>query len=310
MSTKLLWLLLPLPLLLWAGTACASAGLYEWELNSSGVVNRVANLFISTAGEYVDPIKEAALRLFWQLLACALVLHGLKLVFAEGTVSSFAAVLIKISLISGFFLYLINHGHTIAASFIDSLSSLTTSSSVGPAEMLDMSFNIGHQLMEAASASSADIPAMLVLYLLVMYFYYLMFRVCCQYVILYLSAYIMSICGIFVLGFGAFYPAREIAVNYLRCVLALGLQMMSMILVCNVGFNILEDMAAEIVSLESTFTFSDAVVIMLTAMLIRGLSVTIPGLVGSLAGGSPLAEGRGSPGGVVLRMARTLTRSR
>lgn len=303
MSTKS-GLCLLLLLFLWAGTAAASDELYEWELSSSGVVNRVAGLFISTAGGYVDPIRNAALRLFWQLLACALVLHGLKLVFAEGSVGSFAAVLIKIALISGFFLYLINHGDTIAASFIDSLSSLTTSSSVGPAEMLDMSFNIGHQLMQAAGASSADIPSMLILYLLVLYFYYLMFRVCCQYVILYLSAYIMSICGIFVLGFGAFYPAREIAVNYLRSVLAVALQMMSLILVCNVGFNILEDMAAEIISLDHTFAFSDAVVIMLTSMLIRGLAVSIPALVGGLAGGGMVSGGGGSSGASVVRLAR------
>ncbi len=263
--------------LLWPETALASDG-----LPADGLLNRVADNFIQNVQNYSAPIAAAAERLFWMLLSCAIVVTGAKMIFKQGDPSSFAAVMVRLILTTGVFYFLLKNGARISASVIDSMIEVSGHYSVGPSELLDITFNTTKQLHMAISKSLAALPAALVMNLLIAVYSLIMFLVTIRYITLYISAYVFCTLGVFVLGFGAFGYTRVMAVSYLKTVLSLALQLMTMIIICNIGFQVLNDLSTAIAELDKPLTFQDAGVVLFTSLFLMVLCSSLPRLVGSL----------------------------
>lgn len=260
-------------------------------LTPDGVLNYVADAFIDHARSYSEPIKQAAERLFWGLLGISIVSAGIRMIFRQGDLSSFFAVFIKLIVLTGVFYFLLSNGTKIGSSIVDSLSSITNTRNIGPSEILDVTFNIGRDLNSAVSHSVSGIAASIVVHAMILIFNIVMFLVTIRYVVLYLTAYIFCICGVFVLGFGAFSYTREIAVNYLRIIFSLSLELMTMILVCNAGFAVLEDLGEAISALTRQITLQDTGVVLFTALFMHVISVSLPKIVGSLITHTPPTGG-------------------
>ncbi len=257
------------------------------ELTPDGVLNFVADSFIAGASRYANPIKDAAERLFWILLAISIVVSGIKLIFKQGDPASFFAVLVRLCLLTGAFHFLLANGTAIGTSIVKSLSSVTNDRAIGPSEILDCTFNTTRTLNKAVSSSIANLPSALVLQLMILFFTVTMFLVTIRYITLYLTAYIFCVCGVFVLGFGAFSNTRDIAVSYLRVIFSLSLELMTMILICNAGFGVLEDLAGKVAALKRHLNMQDAGVVLFTSLFIYALTARLPSIVGSLVASHP-----------------------
>lgn len=251
-------------------------------LSPDGLLNYSANLFLTSAQQYIYPIKSAAQRLFWLLLLIAVVLHGIKFVLNPKGISSFVAIFTQFVLIAGLFYFLLQNGSEIGASIVDSMISITNTSKVGPSEVLDITFNIGRALSEHKAGSLSNIPVSIMINAVILIFFIVMFLVTVRYITLYLCSYIFCIIGVFVLGFGALNSTRFIAVNYLRITFSLACELMTMILVCNIGFSILDRILESLNSLDATITLQDCCVVLFTAIFIHALSAGLPRIVGSL----------------------------
>ncbi len=256
-------------------------------LSPNGMLNYVTNAFISGAGVYAAPIKAAAERLFWLLLGIAVVTNGIRMATKQEEISSCFAIFVRLTLLTGMFYYLLSHGSEIGASIVDSLASITDTRNVGPSEMLDITFNTGRALNKAVSNGVSGIAASITVHAMILIFNIVMFLVTIRYITLYLTAYIFCICGVFVLGFGAFSYTRELAVNFLRTVFALALELMTMILVCNAGFGVLENLTYAVEQLDHVITLQDTGIVLFTALFIHALSVGLPSIVGSLLSSHP-----------------------
>lgn len=275
---------LTLIVLMLAVPVCQGA---DGALTPNGVLNYVADAFIAGAKSYSEPIKSAAERLFWLLLGISIVVSGIRLVLRQGDITAFFAIFVKLVILTGIFYFLLSNGSKIGSSIVDSLSSITNTRNIGPSELLDVTFNIGHGLNRAVSKSFSGMAASLVIQLMILIFNIVMFLVTIRYVVLYLTAYIFCICGVFVLGFGAFGYTREIAVNFLRIIFSLSLELMTMILVCNTGFTVLEEMGTAITKLTRSITLQDTGVVLFTALFMHVISATLPKIVGSLVMRTP-----------------------
>ncbi len=251
-------------------------------LSPDGLLNYSTNLFLSSAQQYIYPIKGAAQRLFWLLLLIAVVLHGIKLILNPKTISSFVAVFTQFVLIAGLFYFLLQNGAEIGASIVDSMISITNTNRIGPSEMLDITFNIGQSLSEHKASSLSSIPVSIMINAVILIFYIVMFLVTVRYITLYLCSYIFCIIGVFVLGFGALNVTRYIAVNYLRITFSLACELMTMILVCNIGFSILDRILQSLTTLDETISLQECCVVLFTAIFIHALSAGLPRIVGSL----------------------------
>ena len=264
--------------------SCANAA---QTLEPDGMLNYIAQQFISGASRYSEPIKQAAERLFWILLGISIVTSGIRMVLRSGDPASFFAVLVRLCLLTGTFYFLLKNGAQIGASIIDSLCSVTNNRSIGPSELLDCTFNTTRTLNKAIGSSVTNIPTALVLQLMILFFTVTMFLVTIRYITLYLSSYIFCVCGVFVLGFGAFSYTREIAVQYLRVIFSLALELMTMILICNAGFEVLETLSAKVMALDRHLNMQDAGVVLFTALFIYALCARLPAIVGSLVATHP-----------------------
>ena len=133
---RILSLCLLLTVLLLPGISSAQA------LNADNILSSLSEHFINEVRLTAEPIKQAATRLFFLLLPIAIVLQGLKLIFRSGNYMSFSLEMVKLTLITGIYLFLLNNGETIGISIVDSLCSIVSSEKQGPSELIDLIFNI------------------------------------------------------------------------------------------------------------------------------------------------------------------------
>lgn len=253
-----------------------------WQPVTEGALDFVTGTFLDTVNSYAEPIKRAATRLFWLLLSLSIVWIGCKRIFMPDNIQDLTAVFLRLVVVTGVFLFLLQNGAKIGGDIIDSLISLTDDRRIGPAEMFDLTANLFVRFTDLISNADLSILGSLMLSIPCWVFFYFMTKVIVRFTVLYLTAYSLCVCGIFVLGFGSFAATRNIAVNYLRGIIASALQLMTTILICNAGHAILIKLAEQYETMERTVQIQDCIAILFSGMFILGLVETLPEVVGAL----------------------------
>lgn len=275
------------------------------ELSPDGLLNSLTHEFIDNAKQNAIPIKNAASRLFWILVPIALVVSGIKNIFKDGNIQSFFFDVVMICILTGLFLFLLNNGTEIGESVIDSLTSIIDKKQYGPSELVDLTFNICGTFNKCISNNVFNLLTSITLRILLLGFMLVMFLVVIRFTCIFLCAHILCIAGVFVLGFGAFSYTRAIAVNFLKSVFAIALELMTMIIVVNAGCKILENIAIkaeEFVEKGKTIGSTECAVVLFTALFIYLISKTLPSMVGSLITNPSLFKDFSLPSGFRLRM--------
>ena len=250
-------------------------------LNGENLLNNLAHAFLNGANAYVEPLKTAASSLFWSLLGISLVITGINFAIKNDDIPSFLAVFVKLCINAGIFLFLLENGHDIGVSIIESLTGITDTQSLGPSELLDLSYNTFNLLTDSISNSKSSILLTCLMYIASYAYLVLNFLVVIDYTISYVSAYMLCILGVFCLGFGALEFTRNIAVSVLKQIIYFALRLMTMILICNSGFNVLKSMCNQLKEIES-LTITNFNTIMFTSIFIFILTKKLPHLIGSL----------------------------
>lgn len=254
-------------------------------LAAEGTVKTAYRLFTDEISKVTDGIHTAATRLFAMLCWIAIVLNGIKLIFKDGDLQAFVAVLVRFMLIIGVFYYLLQNGTAIAAQIINSLTELTGSQRVGPSELVERIFDVTERVLRSHRSTENMLSLnTLTLALTIIIFDFILFGVVASTLVLYFSAYVLCTAGVFVLGFGALSFTRQFAVNYLQLTIATALELMTMLLICNIGFNAMEQLEHYIVAQGMTSFSSQGVMLMMAVVLWAG-SRTIPYRIGSLVTG-------------------------
>ena len=252
------------------------------QLMQRGVIQTATDIFMQEANAVSTKIEQAATRLFWILCSIAIVLNGIRLILRDGDLQAFIAVLVRFVFIIGVFEFLLRNGGAIGATVVNSLTDLTAKNGSGPVELADAVIEVSFALLESIEESSGWFSVnKLIMGLFLILFDFILFSVVASCVVLFLSAYVLCVLGVFVLGFGALQYTRPIAVNYLKSILGVSLELMTMILICNAGVRGI-DLVRQMLEGGGKITFSVYVMLLLVAMLIWACSRTLPALVGSL----------------------------
>ena len=286
-----------------------AVGSQEASFLSHGVINTALDIFFSEINSVSAGITQAATRLFWILCSIAIVLNGIKLIFQDGDLQAFAAVLVRFMLIVGLFYFLLLNGGDIGRSLVNSLMSLTAHSGSGsPQNLADRIIDISVLLIEKVDPGESGLSIdRLIMGFFLVFFDFMMFGVVASVMVLYFAAYILCVLGVFVLGFGALSLTRPLAVNYLRSMLGISLELMAMILVCNIGIRGLERVE-EYLSGGGQISFGIYGMLIFVACFMWSCSSAIPALVGSLASGFTVSGSLGNVmGGFASRFLLPLT---
>lgn len=254
----------------------------------TGIVNGVLCKFQSSSRNWADDIVTAATWLFWTLATISFVwtfgLLGLK----KAELGEFAAELIQFVVVTGFFWWLLLNGPDYAYRIIAGVSQLAGKASgageaMNPSAVIDIGFRVFERV--AASTSFFDpfdsIVALIVGFVILVIIALIAFNMA----LLMISSWILGYAGIFILGFGGGRWTSDMAVNYYKTVLGIGIQLYTMILLISIGLDIITDLERTM----STMSLSDMAAMLVSAVFLLLLVNSVPGLLAS-----PISGGGGS----------------
>lgn len=269
------------------------------------ILNDVTKRYKDIAVGWAGTMKVAATFLFYSLGAISLAWTLGMLIIRRAEIGEVFGELIKFGVFFGFMNWLLRNVSQIGASIISSLKQLATNAggSTGTANASDI-VGTGYDLMakvgESLSMTSPiDSLAALLVGLLILIALCL---VAVNFVVTEISAYIVLYGGIFVLGFGGSRWTSDIAFNYYKSLISIGLQLMTMILLVGIGKEIITTYVSQMSSGDVKFT--ELIIVLISAIFLLMLISKVPPMIGGLITG---ATGNTNFGGAGMALAGMAT---
>ncbi len=264
------------------------------DLTSSGMLDSVVTEFATRAKSWETAVMSAAMFLFWTLGTISLVFTFGFMALRKADLGDFFAEFIRFSLFFGFFLWLLRNGPAFAQSIILSLKQIGEAASgiaaVTPSGIVDIGFLILNQAFKNTSAwepVDSFIGVVLSVGILL-----LLTVIAVNMLLLLASSWLLMYAGIFFLGFGGSRWTSDMAINYYKTVLGVGVQIMTMVLLIGIGNDLLSRFYARMNTGELNFEELGVMLVFCVALLM--LVQRVPPLVASIITGS----GVGNVGGI------------
>lgn len=265
-------------------------------LDSAGLLDNILDRYSTVASTWATTIENYATWLYWTLALISMVwTFGIMAMQGEGLSGALAEV-VRFFVTIGFFFYLLKNGPAISVSIQDSLRQLAAnasglSKSFSPSGMVDIGFDIVSQVIDQSSIwSPTDFVVGLILAGIILG---VLALIGVNMLLILITGWILSYCGIFLLGFGGARWTSDIAINYFRTVLGVSLQLFTMVLIVGIGRSFIDlyahDMAEGTIQMKSMF------VMFVASLVLLSLVNKIPPMIASIVGGASM-QGIGSFG--------------
>lgn len=202
---------------------------------------QITNQFSNAISGFGSQIEQYAERLFWSLAACSLVWTGATLALKKADITDFLAELVRFTVTTGFFYWLLRNGTDIAISIVTSLqqAGATVGGGDGTSRgntVLQLALNFANS---AANNVSLWDPKMAVMWTLIALASLLIgCYMIVTLIIAICSALMLIYAGVFVLGFGGSRWTSEMAISYYKAVIAAGLRLFTLNLLMNTAINL------------------------------------------------------------------------
>ncbi|HBA9354750.1 TPA: P-type conjugative transfer protein TrbL, partial [Escherichia coli] len=215
-----------------------SVNAYAGQLDSSGLLDTLLDKFQQVASTWTLVIGDYANWLFWGMVLISMVwTFGMLAMQGEGLTSALAEI-VRFFAVIGFFYYLLINGPAISQSIINSMrqlaaNALGTSTGISPSSIVDIAFVILTKVSSAASIWSPMISTIMITVAIIVLV--VMALIAINMLIMLVSAWVLCYAGVILLGFGGSKWTSDIAINYLRTVLSIGIQLFTMTLIIGIG---------------------------------------------------------------------------
>lgn len=230
------------------------------------------------------------------LVGINMVWQFIPLIFRRSSIAEFFGEMFRFLTFSGFFLWLLRNGPSIANDIIASMRTIGGEASGGkilyPSNIVEIGFDIFHKAVQNFSALSplntggCLIISGLVLLVLALVAINMLLQLC--------AAWIMAYAGIFFLGFGGSRWTSDMAINYFKTVLGVGTQLMTMTLIVGVGTGFLNEFYAK---MSTASNMEEIGILLVSALTLFMLTDKLPAMVaGIITGASVGSMGVGSFG--------------
>lgn len=278
-------------------------------IETGDILDDVHAVYATAATAWASAIKTHATRLFWTLALISMVWTFGMMALRSADVAEFFAEFIRFTIFTGFYWWLLDNGPAIAIAIIDSMRSIGGSASAGthafgyplpsPSSIVDIGFSIFAKVVEKSSVWSpfASIVGAVISLIILLALALMAVNI----LIVLISAWILAYAGILFLGFGGSRWTSDMAISYFRTVLAVGAQLMVMILLVGVGKTFIDTFYLR---MSSGLKLTELVAVMVVVVVMLALINKLPGLVAGLAtGGGAGALGSGYSAGSALAAA-------
>ncbi|MBP6354965.1 MAG: P-type conjugative transfer protein TrbL [Nitrosomonas sp.] len=212
-----------------------------------GVLDQVMNRFYEVVKNWQNVLQAAATKLFWTLALMSMVWMGAMLLLRRGEITDFFVEFTRFIIFTGFFFWLLTNavsGHNIAGTIISSMQQLggnaSASSGVSPSSIINVGMYTFLQTIEKTNIIAEPLDS-LVAYVLALGILIISTVIAVNMLLLLIASWVLLYAGIFLLGFGGARWTSDIALNYFKTVLAIGIQLLVMTLIVGIGGTILTE---------------------------------------------------------------------
>lgn len=251
--------------------------------SSSGIFNAVFTSLMTDLRTWSGVIQAAALRIFWALATISLVWMGGQLVMRKGDVGEFFGELIRYMLFIGFFYWLLLNGSQMATHIVDGLKQLggqAGGTGLDAALVAEKGMLIFMRSIKTLSwyPNSTWLGALISFAILI-----IMAVVTVNYILIQFTAYFMIYAGVIFLGFGGSRWTSDIAINYFKAALGVGVKLLAMTLLLAAGMKIVDKYYALLG--DGVITLADMAAFLLMTLLLWQIVAKVPEQLAGIAQG-------------------------
>lgn len=247
---------------------------------------------VAATANWEQRVVEAATSLFWLLAGIEVAIGAIWLAIQAPSLDAWFAELVRRIMFIGFFLFVLETGPDFAWSVVDSLFALGAGGGeASPSGVFNAGINVAGKLGENArfglwEDNILGFASMIAMAIVVICFS----LVAALFVSVLVETYVGLLAGMIMLGFGGSSFTKDFAVRYLIYAFSVGMKLMGLVMIAQIGSEILIGLANE-----ADFSGDEQI---MTALAIGGISVVIfmialhvPSIIQAMVQGVSIASG-------------------
>lgn len=269
------------------------------EVSSNNILDNVIDVFQAEAQTWVSEIKRHARYLFVSLATISMVWTFGQLLYHRSSFAELFGEIIRFLCFTGLFLWFLENAPTMSEDIIWGFRKMASQASgaqaLSPSGIIDVGFQIFEltkksvSLMDGAVGFGSYISALIILVLLALIAINMLLQIC--------STWLLAYAGIFFLGFGGCRWTSDMAINYLKTVLALGASLMTMLLLVGMGESVLleyfNNMSVVKASGDISRLCSELCVMLIVSLTLFMLVDKLPPMVAGIVTGASIGMSTG-----------------
>lgn len=266
--------------------------------SGSGILDQVVTNFLGKVRSWQVVLQSAASNLFWTLALISLVWMGAMLILRRGEITDFFVEFTRFIIFTGFYFWLLTNavsGHNIAGTILSSMQQLGGSAAnLPPGADHTTIVNVGILIWDQAISNLRILDPIdsIVGFFLSLLILIILSVVSINMLLLLIASWVLMYAGIFLLGFGGARWTTDIALNYFRTVLSIGVQLLVMILIVGIGSDLLTDFYNKMS--KNLLNYEELAVMLIFAIAFYVLITRLPSMVSSIV----TYSGNGAVGGI------------
>ena len=280
---------------------------------NQAVLDQVIQKFGSKVKSWQSTIQAAAERLFWTLVLISMVWTFGMMLLRRADIGEFFAEFTRFIIFTGFFYWLLTNavsGHNIAGTLIVSMEDLGKNAAGLPggashSSIIDTGILIWHQAMN--NMNILDPIDSLVGLVLSLGILIILAVIAVNMLLLLIASWVLLYAGIFLLGFGGARWTTDIAINYFKTVLGVGIQLFVMLLIIGIGSDLLTSFYSKMG--KNVLNYEELAVMLVFTIALWVLISKLPPLISGIVTGSSIGSTAGigsySAGGLVAAAGTT-----
>lgn len=273
-------------------------------IDNSGIMNTVLDRFQSAASGWGAVMVQYASWLFWEMALLSMVWTFGMMALRKADIQEFFAEALRFLSATGFFFWILVNAPSIAMSIIKSTQMIGAEaaglgSQLQPYDIVDMGFDILFRAFDQSTFWAPVDATCAILFSLATLLILTLIGV--QMLLLLVTSWILAYAGIFLLSFGGSRWTSDIAINYYKTVVGVGIQLMMMILLVGIGKTFLDEYYSK---LSDTISLKEMAVMLVVTVILYALINKIPTLLAGIVGSGSIQSGIGNFGaGAVMGAA-------
>lgn len=261
-------------------------------ISNADVLDNALGKYSAVASGWGAAITANATWLFWTLALISMVWTFGMLALRKADIAEFYSELIRFTVFTGFFWWLLSNGPKYAISIIDSLRQIGgTATGLGPtltpSGVVDIGFDIFFRVLDQSTVwSPVDSTAGILMSLGILL---VLALVGVNMLVLVISGWILAYAGVFFLGFGGSRWTSDMAISYFKTILSIAAQLMTMVLLVGIGQSFVDEFYK---NMSAGLSLKELGIMLVVSSVLLMLVNKVPPLLGQI----PMGGGTGAIG--------------